>query len=92
MILKKSWFIFHKSDFMWLVTIIFWLQAFLCPFIICGVIGFFITSAISILALVIGAVAGIIVAEYIRRNICLDTFFGRIYGPNEMDDKFKKKK
>ncbi len=34
--------------------------------------------------------AGIILAEWIRRKYGLETFFGRIYGPNEMDEKFKK--
>lgn len=71
---------------------IFWLQAFLCPVILCGLIGFFITSDISIPALIIGAVVGIILAEYMRRKFGLDSFFGRIYGPNKMDEKLKKKK
>lgn len=58
-----------------------------------GLIGFAIgdDSLLSIL-LIIGAVTGIILAEYIRRKIGLDTFFARIYGPNEMDEKLKKKK
>lgn len=76
---------------MWLVTIIYWLQAFLCPFVICGIAGYFITDNISIVALVIGGITGIILAEYIRRRIGLSTFFARIYGPNEMDEKWKKK-
>jgi len=78
---------------MWLVTIIFWLQAFVAPVILLGLIGFVIgdNSILSIL-LIIGAVTGIILAEYIRRKIGLDTFFARIYGPNQMDEKFKKKK
>ena len=78
---------------MWLVTIIFWLQAFVAPVILLGLIGFVIgdNSLLSIL-LIIGAVTGIILAEYIRRKIGLDTFFARIYGPNQMDEKLKKKK
>ena len=78
---------------MWLVTIIFWLQAFVAPVIFLGLIGFVIgdNSILSIL-LIIGAVTGIILAEYIRRKIGLDTFFARIYGPNQMDEKLKKKK
>ncbi len=76
---------------MWLVTIIFWLQAFLCPFIICVAIGFGITKDLSIVSIVIGGVAGIVFAEYIRRKFGLDVFFGRLYGPNEMDEKLKKK-
>ena len=77
---------------MWLAKIIYWLQAFLCPLVICTAIGFWIESDISIPSLIIGAVLGIILAEYIRRKIGLDVFFGRIYGPNEMDEKLKKKK
>ncbi len=77
---------------MWLVNIVFWLQAFLSPVIVCGLIGFIITSGISVPSLIIGVVAGVITAEYIRRKIGLDSFFGRIYGPNKMDEKWKKKK
>ena len=77
---------------MWLVNIIFWLQAFLAPVVISVLIGFAITSDISISALIIGVLLGIIIAEYIRRKIGLSVFFGRIYGRNEMDEKYKKKK
>jgi hypothetical protein len=45
---------------------------------------FFILAAI-------GVITGIIIAEYIRRKIGLDTFFARIYGPNKMDEKVSKK-
>jgi hypothetical protein len=76
---------------MWLVNIIYWFQAFLYPFIICGIAGYFVTDDISVMALVIGAIAGVILAEFFRRKFGLATFFGRIYGPNEMDDKLKKK-
>ena len=41
--------------------------------------------------LVVGAVTGVILAEYIRRKIGLEIFFARIYGQNEMDEKLKKK-
>lgn len=77
---------------MWVVTIIYWLQAFLCPLAICSAIGFWLTSDISVTSVIIGAILGILLAEYIRRKIGLDVFFGRIYGPNEMDEKLKKKK
>lgn len=78
---------------MWLVTVIYWLQAFLCPVILFGLTGIIIgrETAFYILLLT-GIIAGIAVAEYIRRKIGLDTFFARIYGPNEMDKKLKKKK
>jgi hypothetical protein len=77
---------------MWLVTIIYWLQAFVAPVILFGIIGFAIgNESLFFVLLTIGAIAGVILAEYIRRKIGLDTFFGRIYGPNEMDEKLKKK-
>lgn len=78
---------------MWLVQIVFWLQAFISPVILLSLVGLLIRSEKAVIALlIIGAVAGVVTAEYIRRNIGLDTFFGRIYGPNEMDEKLKKKK
>jgi hypothetical protein len=46
-------------------------------------------SAFAIVLAGIGLVTGIITAEYIRRKIGLETFFARIYGPNEMDEKKK---
>ena len=71
---------------------IFWLQAFAAPVILCGLIGFLIGSMkLFVPLLVIGGAVGIIVAEYIRRKIGLEIFFARIYGPNEMDEKLKKK-
>jgi hypothetical protein len=55
-------------------------------------IGFWIGSIDVLIKLVIaGAVAGIILAEYIRRKIGLEIFFARIYGSNQMDEKRKKK-
>lgn len=78
---------------MWLVTVIFWLQAFAAPVILFGLIGFAVENHdLFYVLLVIGAVTGVIFAEYIRRRFGLHTFFGRIYGPNEMDGKLKKKK
>jgi hypothetical protein len=77
---------------MWLIRIIFWLQAFVAPVILCGITGLLIGSMkLFVPLLVIGGVVGIIVAEYIRRKIGLEIFFARIYGPNEMDEKLKKK-
>ncbi len=77
---------------MWLVTIVFWLQAFAAPVILLGMIGYAFGDETAFFVLLgIGVVAGIIVAEYIRRKIGLDVFFGRIYGPNEMDKKIRKK-
>jgi hypothetical protein len=77
---------------MWIVTIIYWLQAFVAPVIIFGVIGITINNkTVLIILLVTGAVVGIIFAEYIRRKVGLATFFARIYGPNQMDEKIKRK-
>ncbi len=77
---------------MWFIKMIFWLQAFVAPVILCGLIGLLIGSMkLFVPLLVIGGVVGIIVAEYIRRKIGLETFFTRIYGPNEMDEKLNKK-
>ena len=78
---------------MWIVRIIFWIQAFISPTLLLGLIGVFIGSErATIVLLIIGAVIGIFVAEYIRRKIGLDIFFARIYGPNQMDEKYNKKK
>jgi len=77
---------------MWIVSIIYWLQAFVAPVIIFGVIGIAINNKrVLLILLVTGAVVGIIFAEYIRRKFGLATFFARIYGPNEMDEKLTKK-
>jgi uncharacterized membrane protein YjjP (DUF1212 family) len=79
---------------MWFVTILFWLQAFASPVILSGLIVLWTgpSGRTAIIILVIGGITGIIIAEYIRRKIGLDTFFARLYGPNEMDEKLKKKK
>lgn len=77
---------------MWFIRIIFWLQAFAAPVILFGLIGLWINKIdFFIPLLVIGVITGIILAEYIRRKIGLEIFFARIYGPNQMDEKFKKK-
>ncbi len=78
---------------MWFVTILFWLQAFIGPVILFGLIGLATGNEnLLYILLVIGAIGGVILAEYIRRRFGLDTFFARIYGPNKMDEKLKKKK
>ncbi len=77
---------------MWFIRIIFWLQAFAAPVILFGLIGLWNNKIdFFIPLLIIGAIAGIVLAEYIRRKIGLEIFFARIYGPNEMDEKLKKK-
>jgi hypothetical protein len=75
-----------------LISIIFWLQAFVAPVILSGLIWLSTGSEKLFIPLMIaGGVIGIIVAEYIRKRIGLDVFFGRIYGPNQMDEKWEKK-
>src|SRR5882724_3349898 len=82
----------------WFIRIIFWVQAFAAPVILFGLIAFYIYSKgekysdIAIGVFGIGVIAGIIIAEYVRRKIGLETFFGRIYGSNEMDKKNNKGK
>lgn len=81
-----------------LIQVIFWLQAFLGPLIVSGFIAFIVYSKgeqykiIAILILIAGVAGGIWLAEFIRRKYGLDTFFARIYGPNEMDDKTRARK
>lgn len=72
-----------------LVTIIHWLQAFLCPVVVCGLVGILFGEKLIIPALIVGAIAGVALAEYIRRKIGLDVFFSRIYSANQMDKKTK---
>jgi hypothetical protein len=76
----------------WLIRIIFWLQAFVAPVILMGLVAFAIGKGIFFIPLlIIGGIAGIVLAEYIRRKFGLETFFAGIYGQNEMDEKLKKK-
>jgi hypothetical protein len=77
---------------MWFVNIFFWLQAFVAPVILFTIIAFLTDAGkLFIPLLIIGALVGIVVAEYIRRKIGLDIFFARIYSPNQMDDNKKEK-
>jgi hypothetical protein len=74
---------------MWFVNIFFWLQAFASPVILSGLLILAVQPSEGMIRLILvaGAVLGIVLAEYIRRKIGLSVFFGRIYGPNEMDKK-----
>lgn len=77
---------------MWIVKIIYWFQAFLAPVLLFGFIGIAFNSILMLRILMfIGVITGIVLAEYIRRKIGLETFFARIHGSNEMDEKLKKK-
>ncbi len=81
----------------WITRILFWLQAFAGPVLVFGFLAFVMynhsdqNKGIAIAVLVTGATAGILLAEWIRRKYGLETFFGRIYGPNEMDQQDKEK-
>lgn len=77
---------------MWFINFIYWLQAFTCPLLLIGIPGSLIDHKWAAPAFIIGGVIGIIFAEYIRRNIGLSSFFGRIYGPNDWDERMRKKK
>ena len=105
MILKRSWIILNHNPgivfiniIKWFIRIIFWLQIFVVPVLLFGLIAFDIYfkgerySDIVIGVLGIGIISGIVIAEYIRKKIGLETFFARIYGPDELDQKLQKKK
>jgi len=60
--------------------------------ILFGLIAFLIYNKtenliVAIILILIGVINGILLAEFIRRKYGLESFFGRIYGPNEMDEK-----
>ena len=69
---------------MWIVSILYWIQLFLCPTLIIGLVVSLVTKEISIPGIGIGAVTGVIAAEYVRRRIGLSTFFAGIYGSGEI--------
>ncbi|MEP7372949.1 MAG: hypothetical protein ABI675_06125 [Chitinophagaceae bacterium] len=79
-----------------LIRVLFWLQAFAAPFLLSGLLSFFIfskgihTKDLAIILLVSGVFAGTVLAERIRRKYGLETFFSKIYGSPELDDPKKK--
>jgi len=78
--------------FEWLVRLIFWLQAFIAPLLLFGVIAIIIyvkteRGLIPILTIGVGILAGIFFAEYVRRKYGLENFFGRIYRSNDLGNK-----
>jgi hypothetical protein len=76
---------------MWIVTIIYRLQLFLCPTLIVGIVVSVIVKDISVVGFGIGGIIGLVAAEYVRRKIGLPTFFAGIYGSVEIEKKLKKK-
>lgn len=78
---------------MWLVRIIFWLQAFISPAVFFTLLALWMYSngeqyaVPAIVLLATGIITGVIVAEYIRRKYGLENFFGRTYGTDKEDEK-----
>jgi len=66
-----------------------WLQIFIAPVIICGIIALFTYERSKIIALIFlmtGIILGICMAEFVRRKYGLGNFFSRLYS-NEADKK-----
>ena len=66
-----------------------WLQIFIAPVIICGIIALFTyenSKTTSILLIVTSIIGGIGMAEFVRRKYGLGNFFSRLYS-NEADKK-----
>ena len=69
------------------VQVFRWLQIFIAPVIICGMIALFTYESNKIIALILlvtGIILGICMAEFIRRKYGLSNFFSRLYS-NEAD-------
>lgn len=83
---------------MWLVRIIYWLQAFAASLILFGLLVLWVYSkgekysVPAIILLAIGVVTGVMLAEYIRRRTGLETFFSGISDSRAIDEKLKEKK
>jgi len=70
------------------MKVIYWLQIFVVPVIICGIIALFTYSDnkfLSISLLILGIALGVFLAEFVRRKYGLDKFFARLYS-NEQDN------
>jgi hypothetical protein len=76
---------------MWIVTVLYWLQLFLCPTLIAGIVISVLTKDLSVAGFVIGGIFGIVAAEYVRRKIGLSTFFAGIYDTGEIIKKLDEK-
>ncbi len=80
----------------WLLQIVFWLQAFAAPFLLFGLLSIFVyddgkhNKGLAIVLLVSGVVAGTFLAEWIRRKYGLEAFFANIYNSNDLDKPGKK--
>ena len=71
------------------VQVFRWLQIFIAPVIICGIIALFAyenNKIIAIILVVTGVIGGIGMAEFVRRKYGMGNFFSRLYS-NEADNK-----
>ena len=71
-----------------IVEVFRWLQIFIAPVIICGIIALFTyesNKVIALILLVTGIIGGIGMAEFVRRKYGLGNFFSRLYS-NEADN------
>ena len=70
------------------MKVIYWLQIFIAPVLLFGLIALFTYSnnkTLTIALLIFGFVLGIFLAEFIRRKYGLGKFFARLYS-NEQDN------
>ena len=79
------------------IRAIYWLQAFVAPVILFGIIGVIIYANngrlfVIIVSLISGSIAGIFLAEFIRRKYGLENFFSKIYGSGSLGKKDQKTK
>ena len=75
-----------------IIQVFRWLQIFISPVIIFGIIALFTyenNKTIAIFLLVTGIIIGISMAELVRRKYGLSNFFSRLYS-NEADKKSSK--
>ncbi|MBC7948031.1 MAG: hypothetical protein H7Y42_09155 [Chitinophagaceae bacterium] len=78
--------------FMFFINTIFWLWLFLVPTAVLGFIGvwlYFKSSRnlpLSIALGLAGFALGVLLAEYVRKHVGLDHFFGRISASPDLDN------
>lgn len=77
---------------MWFFNLIYWLQIFIAPVILFGMIGLIAGSERLFLFLVAaGSVIGIVLAELVRRKYGLENFFGKLYNSGKPGQTLNKK-
>ncbi len=70
-----------------MITVLYWLQIFVSPFLLVGLIIILIRNEFSIAALIPGSVLGIVLAEYVRQKIGLYIFFSGLYGNSQSGER-----